>query len=631
MCGIYAAMVGRGRRVGMTSAEVVRLRDMLAHRGPDGAGVWESPGGHVVLAHRRLAVIDPTDSGAQPMSWPRTGPARWVVSYNGELYNDAEIRRSLAREGVVFATACDTETVVAALDAWGVDGVSRFRGMFALVAHDVVRDRVYLVRDPLGVKPLYWAQAGDGTVYAASEPAPIVASPGMRATPNWRMVSAYISTIRTTMAGETMFEGVRTVRPGSIVEVDLAGDRPAARERVWWTPASEGTGADVDAVREAIEASVVAHLRADVPMCCLLSGGLDSTIIAAITRRSVDGLRTYAAGAAVEDDEDPANSDLVFGARAAAALGTRHAEAILTRDVFLERWRSMVGAMGVPMSTPNETAINLIAHRLRADGCIVTVSGEGADELFGGYDAPIARVASLRAEAARAGRRVGAAEAGVMELVGAAWAPPGIKDRVVRPEFWRAVDGDAWMLGAYGDAMRDAIHEAGDEAGGDGLGAHLRMHRRFNLAGLLQRLDTATMLAGVEGRTPFADARIAMVAEALPMAMKLTLGDAHESGAGAGGAALAVAARTKIVLREAFAGVVPGFVMDRAKRSFPVPFRRWIGPMVMEAARSELVREVYPEAVIAEAVETPETMWHIAWPMANLGVWGDRWWGSGAA
>lgn len=626
MCGIYTAANARGTRLALTASRAAALRDTLAHRGPDGAGLWD--GGHVILTHRRLSVLDTTDAGAQPMAWPHDGSPRWVISYNGELYNDAELRRALEREGVVFRTACDTETVIAAMDQWGADAVSRFRGMFALVAFDVRRHTLVMARDALGIKPLYWAQAEDGTVYTASEPGPIVQSPGMSARPNWRMVSAYISTIRTSLGGETMFEGVRAVDPGTTLEFDLGGGRPLARERTWWQPSTESIGATDAEVRDAIEESIGAHLRTDVPMCCLLSGGLDSTIIAATAVRAMAGLRTYAAGPAVEDDEDPANSDLVFGARTAAALGTRHTEDVMTPDRFADRWRWMVGAMGVPLSTPNEVAINGIATRLRADGCIVTLSGEGADELFGGYDAPLARVAALRAQAAREGWAVTPEEAGAMELIGASWAPPGIKDRVVRPEFWRSVNADAWMMRVYADAMGASVREAG----ADGLGAHLRMHRRINLAGLLQRLDTATMLAGVEGRTPLADARIAELAEALPVGRKIVLGGEASggvTGSTEGGAALAVAARTKIALREAFAGVVPQFVADRAKRSFPLPFRTWIGAVVADAARSPLVREVYPDAVVAEAVRTPELMWHIAWPMANLGLWADGWWGRG--
>ena len=618
MCGIAVVATSRGKRPPWSRAHVERMRDALAHRGPDGAGLWESPAGHITLAHRRLAVLDPTDAGAQPMTWPHDAPPRWVLSYNGELYNDADLRAALERLGVRLRTRCDTETVVAALDAWGSGALARFRGMFALAAYDVARDRLLLARDPLGIKPAYWFRAADGSIAVASEPAALFHLPGISPAPNWRMVSAYISTIRTTLGGDTLFQGIHAVQPGTVVEFDLRAPEPAISTRAWWHSDPEGADLDAPALRAAVEDSVRAHLRADVPTCCLLSGGLDSTIIAAAARRDTGALRTYAAGAAPEDDDDPANADLIFAARAAAALRTRHAEAVLTRDGFLESWPAMVRSMGVPLSTPNEVAIHAIARTLRADGCIVTMSGEGADELFGGYDAPLGRVVEFRQRAAREGWRVTAEEAAMMELIAGSWAGPGIKDRVVTPECWRAVDADAWLHAVYTAHMREAIAEAGT----DGLGAHLRMHRRINLTGLLQRLDSATMLASVEGRTPFADARIAAIAESLPVMRKITLGEPTD---GAGG--VATATRTKIALREAFADVVPGFVLDRPKRSFPVPFRAWIEPIVRRAAHADLVREVYPASVLAEVVGAPDAMWHIAWPMANLGLWAERWWG----
>jgi len=625
MCGIYAAATSRGRRLGVTRRDAERMRDLLARRGPDGAGVWESADGRVILAHRRLAVIDPSESGAQPMSWPRGATARdarWTISYNGEVYNDAEVRRELAHAGVAFRTSCDTETFLAALAVWGTEAFARIRGMFAVVAYDAANDRVIAARDALGIKPVYWAISGDGTVILASEPAPIVRSPGMRAAPNWRMVSAYISTIRTVMGTETMFAGVHAVRPGSWMEFDLRGDRARAVEHVWWRgPRETEVDADAVAVRAEIERSVTAHLRADVPTCFLVSGGLDSTIIAKSAARECPSMRTYGAGPAVDDDEDPGNSDLVFAARVSTELGARHAEAVITADEFRARWTWMVGELGVPLSTPNEVAIWRIASRLREDGCIVTMSGEGADELFGGYDAPLARVAAMRAGA---GERVSVEAAALMELVSTAWAPPGVKDRIVSPEFWRGVDQDGWMIGTYVKAMRASIEDAGH----DDLGAHLRMHRRMNLVGLLQRLDTATMLAGVEGRTPFADVVIAELAERLPVSAKIALGEDPVARGGAGGAAVAVGARTKIVLREAFTEIVPAYVMDRPKRSFPIPFRRWVGAMTNAAAESPIVREVYRSEVIDEAVRTPEAVWHIAWPMVNLALWGEQWWGS---
>jgi asparagine synthase (glutamine-hydrolysing) len=175
---------------------VAHLRDLMSHRGPDGSGLWRSPG--VVLAHRRLAVIDPTPAGEQPMTLP-DGSA---LVYNGELYNDAEVRASLAERGIRFRTTCDTETVLHALPAWGTGALAKFRGMYALAFFDAPAQRIILARDPLGIKPLYCRLgpiAGAQALVFASDLRAILACPGVMARPDVGAVSGYLTTIRTTM------------------------------------------------------------------------------------------------------------------------------------------------------------------------------------------------------------------------------------------------------------------------------------------------------------------------------------------------------------------------------------------------------------------------------------------------
>ncbi|TVQ64245.1 MAG: asparagine synthase (glutamine-hydrolyzing) [Phycisphaerales bacterium] len=653
MCGIFGVVAARGRTPSISATQADRLRDMLAHRGPDGAGTWSHE--NAIIAHRRLAVLDPSPAGAQPM---RTPDGRYVLSYNGELYNDLELRRDLRERGVRFVSDCDAETVLHALAQWGRGALARFRGMYALAFYDAREHTLLLARDPLGVKPLY-LHAGAHELVFASEPAPIVAHPGVGARPNIAMISAYLTTIRTVLGNDTLFEGVHALAPGQGALVRFERGVEIETFDHWAGPATRDDGADEVAtaalVRRAVEESVRLHLRADVPTCALLSGGLDSAVVASIACGAVRGLRTYCAGACSPNDDEI--DDLACARLMASTLRTRHSEAIITESSFAHDWAWMVERMGVPLSTPNEVAIHAVSSRLRADGCVVTISGEGADELFAGYEAPM-RSALEHVQRAAAG---GGVRGGRFELDANAWIPSGVKPALLRPEVWRAIDGDASLVRTYDDIYAACAHEAAGSGRGvapDTLDAHLRFHRRVNLAGLLQRLDTATMLAGVEGRTPFADARFAELAESLPMRVKFELaaagvvvGEEHGAAArtrgtlehgvtalargrpehGAGGTLeigeAAPACRTKIALREAFRDALPREIVERPKASFPLPFQGWMAAHAPALSRSALSQEVFTPEMIERVQAEPSTHWRFAWPMINIAMWGERWWG----
>lgn len=611
MCGIVGILAPGGATPSLDERGVVRMRDRLAHRGPDGAGYWAR--GAVALAHRRLSVIDLSDAGAQPMATEEAerGEGGFVIVYNGMLYDDREVRSALEQEGVRFRSKCDTETVLRAFARWGVESLFRLRGMFAFAVWDVQRGVLTLARDALGIKPLYFAEAaradgGREFVFGSEIPA-ILAHPGVERTPNMAMVSGYLTTIRTVLGNETMYRGVHALGPGEMAQVmaDAEG-RLDVRLMRWWGSVPDGSlevGSVEEAgerVRGALEESVGLHLRADVATCALLSGGIDSTVLTMLARDGVAGLRTYCAGAT--DGED-AGDDLEWARRVAKELGTEHYEAIVTREMFREKWAWMVGRLGVPLSTPNEVAIHAVAKCLRDDGCIVTISGEGADELLAGYDGVLLH--------ARAAIESGSnASFGEMALRAGAWMGAEVKAEVFRAELWEAIGGDAWLVEWYEREGERARKEAFPEgmARGDALAAVQRMVRRVNLTGLLQRLDTATMLAGVEGRTAFADARVAQVCEGLPMWAKFAVG---EDGS----------VETKRALRAGFAGRIPNGVSERRKQSFPLPFQRWIADGVAVLRDGKAGREWFRRDAVEAVCDAPGENWHLAWPMMNVAIW----------
>ncbi len=591
------------------------LRDLLAHRGPDGAGILTR--GSVQLAHRRLAVLDLTGAGHQPMIAPppRGSSSRDVENapsliYNGELYNDADLRRLLGSRGHTFDSACDTHTLLAALCEWGVAALPRLRGMFALAFHDPARRTLLLARDPLGIKPLYWTRhvhRGVATVAFASEPLPLLGLPWISRRPDLVTLNAYITTIRTTLRERTMFEGVRTLLPGEALEFDLGTEHLAMRsvtaaEPRRFVPVRGRADELVARVREEVEASVAMHLRADVPTCCLLSGGLDSTITATLARRTLgENLHTYAAGARSEGANTSPDDDLAFAQLVSQSLGTRHTEAIVTEHLFAERWPAMVAHLGVPLSTPNEIAINEVARTLRQHGNVVAISGEGADELFAGYETPMSNAAAFLRSHPHAEPR----DLAIHILADAAWIPTDSKPGVLDEALLRQTEGDATLIAAYEQTLTELASDSDD----DRLQITLRLLRRVNLAGLLSRLDTATMLESVEGRTPLADIAVAELAETLPMALKF------EPGSGVAG--------TKIALRRAFAEVVPRSVLTRPKASFPLPFGAWLAVHAPALRSSELVRTCFTTAAIETVALHPERLLRLAWPMINLALW-DR-------
>lgn len=648
MCGIVGVVSSIGWRPTPERVVVERLRDLMRHRGPDGAGYAESGAGHVRFGHRRLAVVDLSEHGRQP--WCTADGS--LLVYNGELYNDSVLRRALSvdaeGEHAGFRSTCDTETLSAALRRWGVGAIPTLRGMFAFAWYDAARERLVLARDPLGIKPLYWAKFSRGAnaeLAFASEIAPLLQHPLLSAAPDLATVSSYLTTIRTTLGGRTLFRGVRAVMPGEVIEFDLRTATLVESSTMvgvhpWeggWTGAGDGgeefRGVATGSTREVVVESIDRHLRSDVPLCSLLSGGLDSTILASVTRRRVGKLRTYAAGA---QGSDAVGGDLEWARAVSAELGTTHAEAVITRQMFTARWRELVEAAAVPLSTPNEVAINEVARMLASGGHVVALSGEGADELFGGYEAPMANAAMALAAAedgvGGGGRGPdGGHDGGLWQLGDAAWIPPEVKLAVLREDVRSESAEDSLLVSEYrrqfSMAVESAEHAASRVGTMDGggrmavlagrgeilLAAHLQFARRINLAGLLLRLDSATMRAGVEGRTPFADVVVARHAELLPMELRFDVGGAPGP------------ARTKIALRRAFGEEIPEGVLSRPKASFPLPFQEWVADCASILRQSGLAREIFTPAAIAMVGERPRELWRLAWPMINIAMWGERW------
>jgi asparagine synthase (glutamine-hydrolysing) len=366
MCGLTGTVTSTGRRLSRGATTLEGERDLLAHRGPDACGLFVRT--HVAIGHRRLALLD-REGGVQPFEVATPDGRRTVVAWNGELYDHASLRPALEREGARFRTRSDTETL-----AWLV----ALRGVEALAE----------VRVPLLHARV--ATAGGFEIRFASEPAPILASEGFAVEPDWPSVAAYLEMPRRSFGARTLYRGLHAVEPGATVAFDLRD--PALRPVHGRLPAPEPEPAETDVhraawrVREEVIASVASHLVADDRVCTLLSGGIDSTIVASIARSRCERLVTFAAGAA--SDSTRPGSDLFTARRIAGLLGSEHHEVLLDEDDFGERWEALLASGRTPLATPNEIAIAMLGDAIRPHAK-AALSGEGADELFGGYGPPL--------------------------------------------------------------------------------------------------------------------------------------------------------------------------------------------------------------------------------------------------
>lgn len=349
MCGIAG---GFGRPSG---AGVNAMLDLLAHRGPDGRGVYGDPAGRCIIGHNRLAIIDPA-GGQQPLT-DETGGI-WVAC-NGEIYNFRDLRRELSARGHRFRTASDTEVLAHLYEEEGPAMVARLDGMFALALWD--GERLLLARDPLGIKPLYSGRAGDGTLYFASE---IKALTGVCE----RVEEFPPGTWFASDTGFRRYYDLPAFRAGS----------PAPGRR---KPDGRELSPVVMSLRDRLERAVAKRLMADVPVGVFLSGGLDSSLIAAIARKHTDGpLHSFAAGA-------PGSADLDHARRVAAFLGTVHHEATFTQRDLADRLPEVIYHLESFDAALVRSAVpTYLVSRLASRYVKVVLSGEGADELFAGYD-----------------------------------------------------------------------------------------------------------------------------------------------------------------------------------------------------------------------------------------------------
>ncbi|MFI8520755.1 asparagine synthase (glutamine-hydrolyzing) [Streptomyces sp. NPDC085481] len=553
MCGI-AGWIGReGGPVREDPELAGGLARTMACRGPDGQGVWAD--GHATLIHTRLAVID-VAGGLQPMAAAPDGERAdeeplAVLSYNGEIYNFQELRTELAGLGHRFRTRSDTEVVLHAYLEWGERCVERLEGMFAFAVWDTRRRTLFLARDRFGIKPLYYARTAGGLVFG-SEPKTLLAHPAVRPTVDLDGLRVLFSMARA--PGESVYRDIRDLPPAHTLS--YRPDGTATLRRYWQLearPHEDGLETTVSTVRELLESSVARELVSDVPLSVLLSGGLDSSTVAALAaralaRRGGDPVRTTTVTySGYSDNFQPdlvrSAPDAPYARAVADHIGAHHLEIELTTADLIDpaARRAVLRAQDVPapfgdMDTSTYQAFAGVSRHSK-----VALTGESADEIFGGYS--WVHIPDL------------AYEEQFPWVAFEQWHPgtrEGLGQGLLSPAFAARLDMASYYADRYAQAMAQIPRLAGEDPEQRRAREICHLHLTHWLPRLLERNDRLSMISGLEVRVPFCDHRLVQYAYDIPWEMKTFDG------------------REKSLLRAAAADLLPEQVLERPKAPFPV-------------------------------------------------------------
>jgi asparagine synthase (glutamine-hydrolysing) len=570
MCGIAGFLHAGGRPPGQWQATLEAMTRTLVHRGPDDEGYYLDD--RVGLGHRRLSVVD-LETGRQPIG-NETGDV-WVIA-NGEIYNDPQLRQVLASKAHRFRTRSDSETIVHAYEEWGPDCVQHLRGMFAFALWDARRSRLLLARDRLGKKPLYYAHDPAGALVFGSELKALLAFPALDRSISLEAVSDYLSLLYVPRE-KCIFRAARKLLPGQVLIAD--GDR--VRLENYWDLRFGDPVDDASAARrvaELLRESVELRLRSDVPYGAFLSGGIDSSaVVGHMARLSADPVATVAIGFA-----DDAFDERAHARRVAAYFGTDHREEVVTADTVrvLDR---LAWHFDEPFADASAIPTYCLAGLARRR-VTVALSGDGGDESFGGYRRYVfdLRENRVRSWLPRRWSRT------LVGLVGSLYPKGDYLPQMLRGKAfltniartpWEAylysvsafTEADKnWVLspearerlGSYRTAeLFETLYAAAD--GPDPLARVLHIDFKTYLPDdILTKVDRASMAHGLEVRCPLLDQRLVEFTAKLPSRRKIDDG------------------RTKVILREAVADLLPADVLARPKMGFVVPMHRWLrGPL----------------------------------------------------
>lgn len=569
MCGINGIALSTRSGRSLDRSVLERMRDVITHRGPDDVGIFIDGG--VGLGHRRLSIVD-VASGHQPMT---NEDDSLHITYNGEIYNHSDYRDELESGGHVYRTHCDTETILHLYEEHGAAAVNYLRGMFAFAIWDAKRRELFIARDRLGVKPLYYFHAGDGSLYFGSEIKTLFETGAITPEINFAALPDYLAN-HATSGEETLYSGIKRLLPGHTL---LWRDGKLEVKKYWdvsFTKTEDRGRSDKDYVAEWYElfrTSVRLRLMADVPLGMFLSGGIDSSAIAAVMSGMVDEpIKTFSVAFA----EREAN-ELAYARIVAEAYKTNHHEVVVSPEEFFNALPRLVWHEDEPLAHPSSVALYFVSL-LASQHVKVVLTGEGSDELLAGYGRY--RKTMLNLSLGKRYRSLtpsivrGAVRSGIQGLPASK-----MRQKLLRSFLGVAPDIESiyfdnfavFPLAMQADLLTNETLEriggidpyAGVRAALDETNAESLLDRllyadiKTYLHELLMKQDQMSMATSVESRVPFLDHKLVEFTCGLPERLKLRGGT------------------TKYILRESLKGVLPEAILSRAKMGFPVPIGAW--------------------------------------------------------
>jgi asparagine synthase (glutamine-hydrolysing) len=639
MCGI-CGILATSPAFDASDWTVAAMRDTMVHRGPDDGGVdsWLTAGCRVAFGHRRLSIVDLSPAGHNPM--PNEDGTVWIT-FNGEIYNHLALREELEAKGHRYRSHCDTETIVHLYEEEGPRCVERLHGMFAIAIWDTRRRELFLARDRLGIKPLYYAQPPGGFVFG-SEIKALLAHPAISPEIDEEAFFHYLTFV-STPAPLTMFKGICKLAPAERMTVRADG---SVRSEIFWSPMSPSATSEVpDMTEDKLEARLLELLRAsiekrmmaDVPFGVFLSGGVDSsTNVALMSELMTDPVRTFSVGFR----EHERYNELEYAREISKRFGTEHHEVIIDSDDLEAFMPELIFHQDEPIADWVCVPLHFVSKLARESGTIVVQVGEGSDELFHGYDNYIEAVRFQRVWD------------GFQHLPsplrqGAAWAAAGLSQRTGRGEpqastlaevargrmpFWggaicyRGMLKDR-LLASNGrvppdsyDIVRRFWEQAEHERPGSDLlqkMTYLELKQRLAEL-LLMRVDKMTMATSVEARVPFLDHELVEFALALPPGMKV------RNGTG------------KYLLKRAVSrSLLPEQIVYRKKQGFGAPVAEWFRGPLGSRAQDVIARSALGELDVLDYAEV-DRLWEQhrsgrqnwafqLWSLYNVSAWYDYW------
>jgi len=636
MCGIVGQFDFSGAPSGDARAFVAKACEVIAHRGPDDIGLYESEDRRVVLGHRRLSIVDLSPMGHQPM---QNEDGRVWLTFNGEIYNHQQYRDGLTGKGHVFRSASDTEAIIHLYEEYGPDCVSQLDGMFAFALWDANQQRLMLARDRLGKKPLYYIRL-PGQLLFASEIKALLIHPQVRRELDINALNEFL-TFSNVPSPRTLFAGISKLPAAHRLLCNANGEIKVER---YWSPL-DGAWPErvpeqeaVERVRELLQSAVRKRLMADVPVGCFLSGGLDSsTNVALMSRLQSTPLRTFSVGFHGFGPEENFH-DLPFARLVAEKFNCQHSEVMFSAAECQAHVPELVVQQDEPIGDPACLPMHFVCKAAHEAGLKVALVGEGSDEVFGGYDDMVTILRRTLPRWSRLMRLPRSVREAIYQVLRHSRAPPGRVDllrRAARNEplywgldvvFWETEkrklltaaarrsmsESPAAIIGGYREALRRA------HPGADGLQqmSYVELCNRLPEL-LLMRVDKIAMAHSIEARAPFLDYQLSSYALSLPAELKI-----GERG-------------TKLVLRQAVTPFLPREILERRKQGFRVPLPEWLAGGLANWGTALLEESALRKLDLFNWSQI-DRMWkaHInkqadfsfdLWCLLNLAAWYDHW------